>query len=464
MDNTNVSYSTESCVTAIESQASKAFSNVYAQDAGKNEPELILDVPKKETEVEFKPGQKIELNIVLLKQELKSQNVVEEESCDKFEDAVEKIENTETAPKEAEEKESETKLKVPQRKISRFLVSPVLSGQLDLPKNKDYGETSVDGGSATPPCETKAEPEAPRRKDSVALEIKGATEAERGQEVTLEVGLKAEANEAPVCGPEMITLEQLKISLEHLKQGGPVSLKDSQKSVQSTSQTKTTATTTQASMQNIPQSVSQPHITSHQIPLQQPQVVPQHVSSIPASISQPPIIHPQLTQITSTQPQVTTFQQPQQLLPPQVSSTLPQMPNVSQPVYQHPQGYIPQQQTTSSSVLPQPLISPLPNYNNQITTNLPLQQQTTSPPQNIVSPPQNIVSPPTIDNQLLPQGNVAYSGSQVVLPANYTNNFNVNVEGIVVQQHQQLVEAPIPVQEEEKPKKIAPNLKLVIEK
>lgn len=33
--------------------------------------------------------------------------------------------------------ETEAKLKVPQRKISRFLVSPVLSGGLDVPKEKE---------------------------------------------------------------------------------------------------------------------------------------------------------------------------------------------------------------------------------------------------------------------------------------------------------------------------------------
>lgn len=45
--------------------------------------------------------------------------------------------------------------------------------------------------------------------------------------VTVSGSVENVSNEPLVCGPEMITLEQLKMSLEVLKQGGPVSLKES---------------------------------------------------------------------------------------------------------------------------------------------------------------------------------------------------------------------------------------------
>lgn len=76
-------------------------------------------------------GQKIELKICLLKQH------ENDEKNDSKEIGLEKS----SPEKKIDEKTEETKLKVPQRKISRFLVSPVLE-KLDLPKDKNYGENS----------------------------------------------------------------------------------------------------------------------------------------------------------------------------------------------------------------------------------------------------------------------------------------------------------------------------------
>lgn len=120
-------------------------------------------------------------------------------------------------------------------------VSPVLSGKLDVPKEKDatsepaqeapkqpqeqqqnppstVTETTNPTASEQPvqpqqPIEEKTEPVEPTRKNSVALEPKPSNEQEKPQE--------GEHGEAPMCGPEMInTLEQLKISLDNLKHGG----------------------------------------------------------------------------------------------------------------------------------------------------------------------------------------------------------------------------------------------------
>lgn len=419
-DATNVSYSTESCVTAVECQ-SKLSTNVQEKEptislakSDKKELEFSLDIPKNDTE--YKVGQKVDIKVVLLRQDsaiLSNENVPKTETKDKLDGTLEMIEekhvNSVKEQEETKEKsESEAKLKVPQRKISRFLVSPVLSGQLDLPKNKDFGDPPVENAPSDvkqPEIEPQVDLQ-PQRKDSVTLELKGSREVERGQEVTMEVAPKATAdsNEAPVCGPEMITLEQLKISLEHLKQGGPVSLKDSQKSVTTvSSKTSTTVPSVQASQVptpqtqqtlqptqqqqsqtvNIPQSTSAQQINVH-IAHQVSNIQQQIPQNTPAP-QQPQSLQQQQQQSLQQQPQ--SLQQPPQPLQQQPPQTLQQQP--PQTLQQQPQSL--QQQQPQ----PQPL-----QQQHQTQT---LQQQTLQPPQIQAQIPQSLSQPQMQQiNQTLP--------------------------------------------------------------
>lgn len=133
---------------------------------------------------ESKTPQKIELKICLIKNEkTELQSEISEVS----------IEKESLGSPQKDKSESETKLKVPQRKISRFLVSPVLE-KLDLPKDKNYG------GEIPENVE----------QDKIVQENTDKTETEVNPDLKVE-------SEGPVCGPEMInTLEQLKISLQNI--------------------------------------------------------------------------------------------------------------------------------------------------------------------------------------------------------------------------------------------------------
>lgn len=242
-DQTNVSYVTESCMSVAETYQKNNLPIILSNES------VVQD--------EVKSGQKVDLKIVMLRKD----------SDPNYGQL--KVDVSDSTSVEAEEG-AEKKAKVPQRKISRFLVSPVFSGQLDLPKGKNYGETLIDGidnqkgtGVTSPPANLQQNvfPEQtfqsysqssggnllnmqyvpqfnvqnnqipiPQRKDSAALDLK-TDMADKLNEIPYESsGQKttpAFETEAPICGPEMITLEQLKISLEHLKQGGPVTLKES---------------------------------------------------------------------------------------------------------------------------------------------------------------------------------------------------------------------------------------------
>lgn len=461
-DTTNVSYSTESCVTAVECQ-SKILPNVQEKEESvsvqkneRKEHELMLEIPKNNDTAEYKVGQKVEVKVVLLRQDstvLNAENISKQETSDKLDGALEKIEENQHAinAKELEESkeklEVETKLKVPQRKISRFLVSPVLSGQLDLPKNKDFGETQVETTSSEvkqPETESQNDNQ-PQRKDSITLELKGSREVERGQEVTMEVAPKVtDSSEAPVCGPEMITLEQLKISLDHLKQGGPVSLKDSQKSVTSTVTSKTSTTvqpvqatqvptpqpqqTLQPTQQppsqtvNIPQSTSTQQINvqiTHQVPniqqqitqtmpvtQQQPQNVqqPQTLQQQPQTLQQQPQTMQQQPQVLQQQPQ-TLQQQPQVLQ--QQSQALQQQAQTLQQPQALQQAQTLQQQTQTLQQQPQTLQGQ--TLQHQVQT---LQQQTLQPSQISQAQIPQSLSQPQIQQLNQTLANVAVNQTQ----------------------------------------------------
>lgn len=167
-------------------------------------------------------GHKIELKICLLKNE-------NEEKSEKISEQI--------SPEKKQEQE--TKLKVPQRKISRFLVSPVLE-KLDLPKDKNYGETSEQ-----PPEEIKIDKTEPENESSTQNDVplqSNLIETDTNETDLKEIAVQNDPvviektiiqqdslesititdteqkdTEGPVCGPEMInTLEQLKISLQNI--------------------------------------------------------------------------------------------------------------------------------------------------------------------------------------------------------------------------------------------------------
>lgn len=153
---------------------------------------------------ESKVAQKIELKICLLQNENKTEVPNEEIQS-------EMKENTPLASpqKTAEKTEVETKLKVPQRKISRFLVSPVLD-KLDLPKDKNYGSEISETAPENQQNETQ------EQVTVITQETQAATQENLEIIDTSQPDQKLES-EGPVCGPEMInTLEQLKISLQNI--------------------------------------------------------------------------------------------------------------------------------------------------------------------------------------------------------------------------------------------------------
>lgn len=208
---------------------------------------------------DYRIGQKIELKICLLKQN-------DEKAADAAAVSPEK------------KPEAEAKLKVPQRKISRFLVSPVLE-KLDLPKDKNFGSPTEDAAETAVPKAPVAQPEDEPmltevivnqpEAETAAVQPEPAPEVPAAQPETVvhseaavvhpdpaaahldtqpepavqpdmpeavaipperselqlipqeSVDVEPESNkpdsEGPVCGPEMInTLEQLKISLQNI--------------------------------------------------------------------------------------------------------------------------------------------------------------------------------------------------------------------------------------------------------
>lgn len=236
---------------------------------------------------EHRVGQRIELKICLLRQ---NSEYVESESDRKFDleearnipvSAPAQIESVpivlapatvvdEPPPqpppesrveKSPEPQQTENKtLKVPQRKISRFLVSPVLE-KLDLPKDKQYGPDKPEPSTETPVSVEAVVQEPPvtsvqesgvnqqspavqnytTESTSVTLnqdinqpvQPELATDLSRpeaGPEIPFQPSVayppemvqpvepqKTTDQEGPVCGPEMInTLEQLKISLQNI--------------------------------------------------------------------------------------------------------------------------------------------------------------------------------------------------------------------------------------------------------
>lgn len=288
MDQTTVSYSTESCVSVTEaiSLNTKPTDDLVTKKNQENSlynDKSIEAVSQGETEdTDSKSTHKVDLKIILLRRDSKLDTESSASLNSELQGVSEADSKTSTALKTEEPikdeeesgKQDVSKLKVPQRKISRFLVSPVLSGKLDLPKDKDYGTTSE-----------------PEKIDSASTAEKTAPPTlNKTEEKKTEVGEKQETppqkvEEAKVCGPEMInTLEQLKISLQNLTHSHASHKKDSTEGSESKAQSGG-GTTTQPQPKQTPQNAPKP---------QAPQ---QNQSTAVIQTSQPQISTPQQQQV-----------------------------------------------------------------------------------------------------------------------------------------------------------------------
>lgn len=286
---TTVSFSSDTCVSAAAEFPEDVKTEIDgSQDVLKDE---LNDSLKRKDDVKLVPGQKVDLKVFILRTENESRDTTE---------------NTEEKKEEKSEEKVETALKVPQRKISRFLVSPVLSGELDLPKDKDFGTETAEEEPTIPT--TKPEN---IRKSSAPVESTKTLDIDKPTEQKVSVcSLKEESTcnkEEPVmCGPEMInTLEQLKISLDNLKNSMHPKKDSSEtdpKKVQSNNQF--VATT-------VPQPVSQfPQQQQQNLILQQQQQQPNYQQASPPQMIlnlQKPVEIPPTTGVIYQAPQTTAL-------------------------------------------------------------------------------------------------------------------------------------------------------------
>uniref|UniRef100_A0A1Y1M0Q8 non-specific serine/threonine protein kinase n=1 Tax=Photinus pyralis TaxID=7054 RepID=A0A1Y1M0Q8_PHOPY len=316
--------------------------NTYIQDG---QSSFLNEPAKASSDCDEKPedgqaAQKVDLKIILLRHDSK----ISTESCMSID-----LESEADNEEKQEECPIEEMLKVPQRKISRFLVSPVLSGQLDVPKDKECGESVAEPDSQTIPTAKSEE-------------------------------VEPKVEEAKVCGPEMInTLEQLKISLQNLThshkkseasdgggggsdvkiQGGTNTPQQSKAvAPQQPPPAQTTAMLTQAPVQQ-PFQQTQP-----MAPVQQQQLPQTLLTQVYPATQPPPAatqqqVQPQATAIAAQQyappPQQASAQQAQQIYPSQTPQLTQAPPQQTQPTL------IPSQQFPPTSVVP-PGIQPIQNY------------------------------------------------------------------------------------------------------
>lgn len=501
IDQTNVSYATESCLTAPVEQPSLSQPNTKdLRDLGLDVvedsvpvkeyvPEAVDHTDALKTELnnslmqkdvgKLIPGQKVNLKVFVLgvdqtesAQEAakdkpvcsvppKPQPPIERIIDIKLEDGVaEKFNMEKGQVKDEKPVQADTGLKVPQRKISRFLVSPVLSGQLDLPKDKDFGAIDVD--QPPPPNVAPVEKTEPLPVQNIPplVEVKPAlpssvtTEAVRKISAPLEstrTGLEiekpmeqkisvcslkeestAKEETGAVCGPELInTLEMLKISLDNLKhishpkketaegEAKKVSsnIDISSKTVSFPSQPQQPQTHSQPSTtqfippisSSIPPPTSQP-ISQPPVMLQPQQSVPQHQQSIPPpqqSLPQAPQAMPQ-----SQQPIPQTMPQHQQPLPQSMPQQQAQsMPQPQQPLPQ-PQQSVPQSQMQQNIPLSQPTQQSLPQPQQTLPQHHPIpqphpavaqtqhQQPLPQPQQPLLQSQQVVSSQPSVQSQM----------------------------------------------------------------
>ncbi|VEN47518.1 unnamed protein product [Callosobruchus maculatus] len=457
-DQTSVSYAAENCLSAsmetpstvdLKEERSQE-DNVDHTDALKTE--LTNSLMQKDN-AKLVPGQKVNLKMFVMAVDKENGQKIEPgkpedelEKQDKLEDKVDKLQ--------------EHGLKVPQRKISRFLVSPVLSGQLDLPKDK---ETPKETPDVTPSVEKPleaipAEPKPvlppttctdPVRKNSAPLETtRTSMEMEKVVEPKMSVcSLKEESTtkEEPVCGPEPInTIEQLKISLDNLKHSSHPKKdsgeSDAKKVASAIEVSKSSTTAVQAppqqvaapqqqqSQQHIPATIQQQQPSqppSQQQPAQQtPPIIPTQAQPILPQSQPPPVMQPTQPVLLQQQSQ-SVIQQPvpqpqppmsqsQPVMPPAPAQTsmpqqsyvpmsIPQqfvpapMPQVSASVQQIPSGTVPPPSMTLANSLPQQLDMPM----------------SIPPPCGAISQP---AAPHVLQNSSAPPAGVTVSDSSLLAP------------------------------------------------
>lgn len=312
IDQTSVSFSTESCMSVSE-QSSRHQPAADEADSLRNE----LNDSLRQKDVKLVPGAKVDLKVFILQQ-----------------DPVEEADKPASpAVADAEEKPEEAQLKVPQRKISRFLVSPVLSGKLDVPKEKEVGNESAEAATAGG---DEKETEAP------AAEV-ARPQAEPEAE---------NAAEAPVLGPEMInTLEQLKISLDNLKNSShPAHKKETGEEVKKS--TSAADVTAPAAPPKLPATSAQPAAP----------FVPTSTIYQNAAISMQPVV--QVGAATTTVPQTVPVVQP-------VAAAAPLQPVVVQYVAAQAPVPVPVPAVVTTSV---PVVVPVP-VPVQVPVPVPVQAQ-----------------------------------------------------------------------------------------
>ncbi|KAK9717778.1 hypothetical protein QE152_g23574 [Popillia japonica] len=512
LDQTNVIYSTESCMAVVET-ASRA--------KDEHAPTDIL--PKMENgahgdHLDLKPGQKVDVKILLLRQDTKN---LEDTAKETKVDLNEVKETTIIAANVDKLKEAiqnqgageEVKPKVaPQRKISRFLVTPVLSA-LEMPKDKDYGQSAVDSPivemSKTesfkmeeaelmeqPKLDLIANKVEVARRDSIPLEIKPVSEVERGQEVTLEVGPK-EPTEGMI-GPEMITLEQLKKSLDDLKYSGgvreclsgdnksqkvsqaatpvpqvhPIQTPQNQVSsismsicqAQPTTPLVTTAIPPATYPINIPSSVPQNITYSPQISQAAPPTqIPMPLTAQAAPIAQlPPAQAQAQLAVSQPQPQLPPVQPPSQtqlptvpsvaaLVPPtEINAIIPQ----SSSLPQQPQMAVHFPAAVPTSIPQQPMQQQLPTNLGGVSPMVPLQQGLISPPQ-VAPAPLPTQSPQAVLTNVTGGQQTAVLPSQTVVPPPQQTQAVLSQANVTVSLQQGGVD--------DKDRKSVPNLKLAMD-
>ncbi|XP_044763344.1 actin cytoskeleton-regulatory complex protein pan1-like isoform X2 [Coccinella septempunctata] len=357
----------------------------------------------KKGEVKLVPGQKVDVKMFILKPD-------ENEDGDEA--------------KPSESKTPEAALKVPQRKISRFLVSPVLSGQLDVPKDKEIGAEPVQEppkvvSEVVAAPQVAPEPSEAARKNSGQLEAAGKTEPEKTVEqkpsaasVKEEQPVKEEQS-APVCGPEMInTLEQLKISLDNLKHSGhPAHKKDSAESEAKKEVAAAAAAQKPQQAQPPAQIVVPPQNQQMLGQTQQPVL---NAAQPVAAQSQQPVQAPQQQVVSQPQPAPVQAQPAQ--LPPQPQPVLqPQHQQQMPPIVQQ------YQQITHSQPVTPPICQP---------NSIPMSSQ-----------PQHIIGPPTFAPQAAPPP----LSQQQVQPQNVLTQPHPQISQVTMTVAAHAVPQPIPI-------------------
>lgn len=386
-------------------------------------------------DVKLMPGQRVDLKVFILKS---SEN--DDTKCVAALD----VAPPEETIKAHEKPEAPATLKVPQRKISRFLVSPVLSGELDYPKDKEISsaipsekiQQVVEDDSNTITDVLK--------KNLVPTESTILNDVEKPLEQKVSVSsLKDDSitnKEEPImCGPEMInTIEQLKISLDNLKNSmhpkKESSETDTKKIVIQSVQSSTTQQTFIAPTQlpQIPNQIPQQPISNTQAPAsivtQVPVQPPPSQPSIPQVVSQVNV-----TQSVINSSQATTATTQQTLNQPPIVTTSTQPVVVS-----HQTSFAPTQQQQQQQQPNQPnliLQQPPANYVQPI----PQQQTVTSPPQMMLNIQQQ---PLGMDGTVAT--NVIYQQQSVPPKTVTTMTGSMSVQNLSLQQQQQF-QQPISV-------------------